>query len=340
MPHPLQQFDNQKTPAFHLNFETPLFFRIITTPESAKLNEKTAEALGPIAFETQNRLIISLKKTYPEIDKTWFVDPKNEKTPEKEIKWKEEVFPQKFEQDNNYTALSLEDEAGNVLCATSFMINDQATREIFRLSQEQAPHIFFDLSQTRPDHGRHGLLKTVRNFLIPQILVEAGFENCYYANAMKAMTATNPEDKKIIYDSIPNFIPHNKIFKFSNEKGEVSVLPRYQKDDRDFSDPKDDFVSSALFCRDEGNLDEDMVFKFIKTHKEKAKEMDAKFEGIFMMTEIKDLQKLLEKSRKELLQEKDGVVVIKGKPVKPEPEMAMSSVKKVVTPDKMVSPPV
>lgn len=306
MPHALEIFDNKRNLVFYIDSQ-PVFLRVITSVAAAKANPKIADLLGPIAFETQRRLIEQLRSQYPDINEEWFESKKREVGEDKKKNWRESDFSKYFENsENNYTAVALEDEEGNPICATSFTIDDKHNKNNFRLSQDETPFIFFELSQTLPSHSGQGLLKAVRNFILPDLFCEVGFADCYFANSMKVMTARNPENNEVIYRSFPNFVVHDKIFKFA---GDVFILPRYRKDEDDFSLPDDEAQPSAKFYKG-GKTDDAAIKKFIDDCIEKAKKIqgEVKLEGIFMGTKIESLQKLKGKARRELFLEKDGTI--------------------------------
>ena len=310
MPHLLQKIAGDRKLLFYFGSE-PIFLRVIISQDEAKRSPETADLLGPIAFETQKRLIDELREIHPKIEESWFENPKKPLTEDKKEKWRNILFPNLFSQGNNYTAISLEDESGRPMCATAFTINDKEIKEIFRLKERaEYPVIFFDLSQTLPEFSGKGLLKIMRSLVIPSLLHDAEYENGYYANSMKVMTAINPKNGEAIH-SCPNFVIHNNIFKFCGD--DVSVLPRYKNVDREFSSADEEFMPSTSFYEGE-KFDKDKLVKSIVDCRKKCLESaDVKLEGFFMATMIKDLKSLILKAQQELLQEKDGKIECRRK---------------------------
>ncbi|MES2960823.1 MAG: hypothetical protein V4694_00375 [Pseudomonadota bacterium] len=308
MQHPLRKLDNQRLPACkHQGQE--LSVHIITSKNSAKNSPKALELLGPIAWETQRRLIEDLLKkkdatTVPsEMDTSWL---------ETEMKKRSSLDPEEFgntNKTNDYTAMILEDKDGNPLSAMSFTINDEKTKMLIDEEGRKATSIFFDLSQTVPEYSGQGFLKLMRGFLLPQILEQSGFSGkAYYSNSMKRMKVTNPLTKELVYENMPNFRTHGKIFDFINPQQTI-IFERWRNigQTQDFSregdhgTPLSDFLNNGVLNQ-----------KALQTWMEQAKKQhpEKKLEGCFMCTRVDDLSELVQRSSKTLLTA-DGQTITK-----------------------------
>jgi hypothetical protein len=335
-PNPLAKFDNQKTPVFKDAKGQQLYARFVTNAESVEANladESAAAAakkstpfklLYPIAYQTRESLIAKLK--VKGMTHNWFegneesgklisgeiADPAND-SPEKITRHFAETF-QKYSA-LNYTAAFLEDESGKPLCATAFTFNDPQKRECVHADEldaqgKEKSFIFFDLSQVDPNVRAGGLLKIMRNYVVPHFLVEAGFpKEVYMANSIKRMLVKDPQEpEKVIHEEIPNFIPHGKIFSFM---GAVKMFERWRDwgvfDDRGRKGDEGVLVSDFF-----GENPKREISEWINSAKAQMPKETNKLEGCFMAVET-DLQKLLAKASRELLEKKDGALVMKEK---------------------------
>ncbi len=111
----------------------------------------------------------------------WF--EKKFKKPEEEniAAWAKGELPAEFGKANNYTVMTIEDDEGNAVSAMAFTLNDEKEKEIMKIAaSDKSPLIYFDLSQTLPQNSGQGLLKMMRTFFLPDLLIKAGFAQQAY----------------------------------------------------------------------------------------------------------------------------------------------------------------
>ncbi len=307
--HPLATFDNQIIGNFNYLGQETLSVRIITSAQSAIENSANTKILLPIAYETQQRLIKELQKKGKEVPASWFEKEFKKPSDADLDKWSQEELPEKFGKDDNYTLMLVENQAGKAVSAMAFTINDEKEKRNLRI-QDESPVIFFDLSQTLPEYSGNGLLKTMRSFFLPDLLIKSGFSGpAHICNSTKRQAATNPNNGEIICEEIPNFKVHGKIFNFL---GPTRILERWrdhgQTNDHsrveDLGHPLESFLTDNQF-------DDQKILAWIK--QAKKQQPDKKLEGCFMISEVESLEMLRDKAHNLLAHSKDRSLMIQRK---------------------------
>ena len=311
MPNPFDTLDNAVMPAFQHNGRE-LFVRVLTKPESVAANPKAGVMLGPIAWETRARLLDGLRSKHPTINETW-VQPRIVRYADDDAgmeRWAREDFPTEFGKENNYTAIILEDKDGNPISATSFSVNSPEAAACISAPQTK-PTIFFELSQTSPAASGQGLLKMMRCFLLPKLMLEAGFcEEVCFGNAMKRLIATNPESGEKVYDGMPNFPIHAKIFGFMDEMAALLERWREKGGSRDFRRDDSPEFTIKSFSNTDGSFNSEAINSWL----ERAVAVDPEkfMAGCFMRSEV-NTRELVARAEAELFDKSAGVLVSKSR---------------------------
>lgn len=303
--NPLAAFDNQVIGGLtHLGKN--LSVRVFTNQESfSNYPSKYDVFTGPIALDSQQRFIAELKKSGVEAEENWFERKYKAASQEAILNWVIGEF-----QKPNYTVMILEDETGRPLSATNFTINDEERKRDFGVLEDGVPFVFFELSQTAPEHSGNGFLKIMRNYFLPDLLSQAGFsEEVHVTNAMKRMMATNPDTGEI-HEDIPNLKIHGKILGFM---GDVTILERWREGGKeDLFRESDAGVPMSDFIKEDGKFDNNKINEWIS--RSKAMRPDKYLEGCFMKVKVNNIEELRDRAFEELLESGNGKLTIKKRP--------------------------
>lgn len=315
--HLLSNFDDKIIGTLKSKTGEVFSVRAITSNESAARNIESLEMLVPIAHETRKRFKENVSSEHDIPNEFIKLERPNDNSQDlvfdvKKIKKGASEIVANFN-NNNYTALIVEDSSGKAVSAISFTLNDENKRNNLNIADNQSPLLFLDLSQTLPEHEGKSILKLVRTYFIPKILADSGIEEkVFFTSATKRMKAEDSSNGNILYEDIPNFGVVSRTFNIiDNGNDKTRIYERWRdmelNDDRtikkiDSEDKRRDGdigvkLSEFLSPSEKGEhiINQNRLKEWIESSK--AQEPTKFLEGCFYITEIDNVRELALRSK-------------------------------------------